>query len=827
MAEQEDYSSLSLLERAIHKLWKVRLEAYEEMSKLFSISTSEQDPIFRSFLLDIGLWKRICTDSNVFAQEAGIKALKDFLEFCGKEACIRTRSTVIPCIVEKCLTSTRVGTRKKSIDIVLLYVELDSPDPVLDDLLPGLNAKFPKLVAATANAIKEIYRLFGLKTVDPKLALKILPKLFAHSDNNVRKEATELAVILYSWLGDAVKSSLFSELKHVQIKELESSFEGVKVGKVAQERYLRSQQILSENSSQVPLQNNESENIDFFDSLEPINILSKIPKDFNDQLASTKWKDRKDALDSLYSICKVPRIMEDDYNDVIRLLARSIKDVNISVVIVASNCVEAFARGLRKGFIKYKSIVFGPIIEKLKERKATVIDALTNAMDAIFDATSLSDVLDDILEFSKHKNPQIRSEILVFLVRCLKCTCIYPKASEIKLIAESSKILLNDTFEPVRNSSAEIIGILMKIAGERQMGFILDGVDDLRRVKIREYFESAEVKIKHESLKHSVLFDDSKSNKFNSLENPNSMVVPSNDAKKTLLRPSSFKRKDSQSLKVSFLGSRLPSTVDHIGIKSGLKVSSRRPVSLQNIKSDNDVVNSSFRAVKNTGSVLQTSAKSIEQTIELGNLSISDKRELEELRKENLKLDERLQKEVSEKENLLNEINSLQLKNAQLINDHTRDILKIKATETQLSRARNEIEMMKSQLLSLRKELDQSRLNVSNRSANFQNPTSSDDKIGNSSLNVNESDNNSPKQNQHISISGVDSSFDIEKENSHSNFSIFSKYCNGFSSSSSLEYFNTSFSKSDNISSWDNAADLTARLKERIEQMKRADMRQH
>lgn len=117
-------------------------------------------------------------------------------------------------------------------------------------MLPGLDAKFPKLVAATANAIKEIYRLFGVKTVDPKPALRILPKLFAHSDNNVRKEATELAVILYSWLGDAVKSSLFSELKQVQIKELESSFEGVKVGKVVQERFLRSQQILSKNSSQ-------------------------------------------------------------------------------------------------------------------------------------------------------------------------------------------------------------------------------------------------------------------------------------------------------------------------------------------------------------------------------------------------------------------------------------------------------------------------------------------------------------------------------------------------------------------------------------------------
>ncbi|KAG5518003.1 hypothetical protein PMAC_000458 [Pneumocystis sp. 'macacae'] len=827
MTEQEDYLSLSLSERAVHKIWKVRLGAYEEMSKLFSTSMSDQDPLFRSFLFDAGLWKKISTDSNVFAQEAGINALKDFLEFCGKEACIRTRSTVIPCIVEKGLISTRVGTRQKSIDVLLLYVELDSPDPVLDDLFPNLNAKFPKLVAATVNIIKEIYRLFGAKTVNPKPALKILPRLFAHNDNNVRKEAIELAVVLYSWLGDIIKSTLFSELKPIQVKELESSFEGVEVGKVSQERYLRSQQVLLEDSFNV-LPDNEIKNIDFFDSIEPVSILNKIPKDFGDQLMSTKWKDRKDALDILYSVCNVSRILEDDYNDIIRLLAKSIKDVNISVTIVASNCVEAFARGLRKGFAKYKSIVLVPIMEKLKERKATVIEALSSAMDAIFDSTSLSDVFDDILEFLKHKNPQIRSEVLLFLVRCLKSTCIYPKTSEIRSMIELCKILLVDTFEPVRNSSAEVMGTLMKIIGEHQMNSNLNGIDELRKARIKEYFDLAEVKLKYENFKHSSFHSDLKLNRSSISAKSVSKTTPFNETKKTLVKPLPVKQSDLQTSK-SLSSSKYCSSVNtnRSGIRSDSKLSSSLgSISLKNTTTNN-ATDSPLKIFKGVNSPLKTPAKLVGKVIDSTNFSALDRQELEELRKEKLKFDERLQKEISEKKALLNEINSLQLKNAQLIDDHTRDVLQIKAKETQLVRAKNEIDMMKSQLLLLRKELDQTRISTSSKSISFQNSLSNEDKIEDFPSDMNDlSNSDSLKQSdQQTDVLTVNSASYTEKENSHLKFSVFNKYTNGFSSSSSFGYPNTSFCRSDNVSSWDTAADLTARLKERIEQMKRADMR--
>lgn len=43
----------------------------------------------------------------------------------------RTKSAVVPSVVEKCLSSTRAGTKAKALDLILLYVEVDTPDPVI------------------------------------------------------------------------------------------------------------------------------------------------------------------------------------------------------------------------------------------------------------------------------------------------------------------------------------------------------------------------------------------------------------------------------------------------------------------------------------------------------------------------------------------------------------------------------------------------------------------------------------------------------------------------------------------------------------------------
>jgi cytoskeleton-associated protein 5 len=71
-----------------------------------------------------------------------------------------------------------------------------------------------------------------------------------------------------------------------------------------------------------------------------------------------------------------------------------------------------------------------------------------------------------------------------------------PAAPQVKPLSEALAVLIGDGAENVRNESAESLGVLMKIVGERAMNPILEPMDDLRKAKVKEAFEKAVVKCK-------------------------------------------------------------------------------------------------------------------------------------------------------------------------------------------------------------------------------------------------------------------------------------------------------------------------------------------
>lgn len=90
MADQEeDFSSLPLPDRFVHKNWKVRKEGYEAAAKEFSLAASESDPVVRQFITDAGIWKGVVGDSNVAAQQEGLGALCAFLDIAGTQGSTR------------------------------------------------------------------------------------------------------------------------------------------------------------------------------------------------------------------------------------------------------------------------------------------------------------------------------------------------------------------------------------------------------------------------------------------------------------------------------------------------------------------------------------------------------------------------------------------------------------------------------------------------------------------------------------------------------------------------------------------------------------------
>ncbi len=126
----------------------------------------------------------------------------------------------------------------------------------------------------------------------------------------MRDEGKKLIVESYHWVGAIMKQQL-SGLKPVQLTELEAEFEKVEseAGRAKPERYLKSQRPAVPSGfggaageegvgdhgdggdGQV-----EEEALDPYDLMDPVDITSKLPKNFYELVAEKKWQLRKEAL---------------------------------------------------------------------------------------------------------------------------------------------------------------------------------------------------------------------------------------------------------------------------------------------------------------------------------------------------------------------------------------------------------------------------------------------------------------------------------------------------------------------------------------------------
>lgn len=233
-----------------------------------------------------------------------------------------------------------------------------------------------------------------------------MPKIFGHTDKNVRAEGSALATTLYTYLGPALTPSL-AELKPVQMSELQKAFDtldaqGKGAGTGKPTRWTRKAQRDREGAEATggeaedeagPAE--EAAPIDPRSLLDPVNVLAKFPDNLDEQVSSTKWKERLEVLEECNKVLAQPgnaRISDssvDAYGSLVSTLGTKCKsDANVNVVIEAAKVVEGLANGLGKPFGRFRGVVMPGIIERLKERKANVVEALGRALDAVFSTVS-------------------------------------------------------------------------------------------------------------------------------------------------------------------------------------------------------------------------------------------------------------------------------------------------------------------------------------------------------------------------------------------------------------------------------------------------------
>lgn len=76
---------------------------------------------------------------------------------------------------------------------------------------------------------------------------------------------------------------------------------------------------------------------------------------------------------------------------------------------------------------------FSVILEKFKEKKANVVAALIEAIDALYPCLGIEAVQEDCLEALKHKTPSVNAETAKFLARAF-AKCPAPLFSNKKMV---------------------------------------------------------------------------------------------------------------------------------------------------------------------------------------------------------------------------------------------------------------------------------------------------------------------------------------------------------------------------------------------------------
>jgi len=486
-------------ERLQHKNWKVRNDANIDLAALCDSITDPKDARLREFG---PLFKKTVADSNAPVQEKALDALLAFQRAADADAS-RYAKEVCDAIVAKCLTG-RPKTVEKAQAAFLLWVELEAAEVFLESMEKAVKNKVAKAVVPAIDVMFQALSEFGTKVVPPKKILKMLPELFDHPDQNVRASSKGLTLELCRWIGkEPVKSILFEKMRDTMKKELEAELANVS-GIAKPTRKIRSEQEkeLEEEAVAETTGANTSEEavadvpveIDEYDLVDPVDILTPLEKSgFWDGVKATKWSERRDAVAELTKLASAKKIAPGDFHEICRTLKKLITDVNLAVSVEATQAIGNLARGLRAHFSGNARMLLPVLLEKLKEKKPTMTEALSQTLQAMHKSGcfTLIDVIEDVRVAVKNKVPLVRSLTLTWVAFCIETS---NKATVLKLHKEYVPICmecLNDGTPEVRDASFSVLTAIAKMVGMKPLERSLEKLDDVRKKKLSDMIGSA------------------------------------------------------------------------------------------------------------------------------------------------------------------------------------------------------------------------------------------------------------------------------------------------------------------------------------------------
>uniref|UniRef100_A0A0N4ZF30 TOG domain-containing protein n=1 Tax=Parastrongyloides trichosuri TaxID=131310 RepID=A0A0N4ZF30_PARTI len=487
------------------KNWKERKEALDNVIAIAE-KYDAYDPKASYHRLCDQLKQIIAKDANIHVAAAAAKLVT--LLSNGLNAKFKDYGTpFIPIIFEK-FKEKKLILRDALIEMIDAVGKHVSFDNILDDVVKAMEKPNPAQKSQIDLFFSRYLASFRSTNAPKKVIKAITPVLTKHCtdpDSEVRESAmTCLGVIMFV-IGEKDLTKMVGELpqdslKWAKIQEIKTEVEKKSKEMDAAKTSSKSKKkAKSESESENEIDEDEVEKveekeIDPFDELTPVDVISKLPDNFFTDVESKKWTERRDALQVLLNLCNSHKKLDPkgSFGDIIPILKRILeKDANINVAALSAKCLSAFAYGLRQKFGPFVPGIAGTIFEKFKEKKPILRDPLIELIDNIAAySCSVESIQEDICTALDKQNPNIKAQVSLFLQRVFKTknSTTLPK----KFVKEVAPFLIKiiGVSDPeARDSAYAALGALQRIVGDKAINSIMGEVasDKVKMGKIKEF----------------------------------------------------------------------------------------------------------------------------------------------------------------------------------------------------------------------------------------------------------------------------------------------------------------------------------------------------
>jgi cytoskeleton-associated protein 5 len=311
----------------------------------------------------------------------------------------------------------------------------------------------------------------------------------------VRSEALPLAVELHKYMGAALRPS-YDGLRTAQQKEIDDAFASAE--KPAPARMTRSVAAVAskpvdaaDGSSAAPraAPADAPMAFDASDFADPVDVLSKLPKDFCEKvLTLPKWTEKKEMLDVLIQAASTPKIVPGDYHELVKTLKKLMADSMVVVVTSAVTAAGLLATGLRKEFSQCTKLLLSTLLDRLKEKDFRVRDAVHAALENMIGTgkcVAMADVVEDFCTALGPKgSPKAKVEIYRFLHKSITQANGSIALKAIKPLTDALVKGVDDSAPEVREGSSSVLGALLTAFGADSMKKVLESLDEKKRKKV-------------------------------------------------------------------------------------------------------------------------------------------------------------------------------------------------------------------------------------------------------------------------------------------------------------------------------------------------------